>query len=78
MLMTQFEHWRNSDGLWSRSVEFPNYIYNDEEEEQGIKAEDILNYPLDSDDLFDPTGYDAPPFAPTDEDMAASWPLRAV
>lgn len=78
MLMTQFEHWRNSDGLWSRSVEFPNYIYNDEEEEQGIEPEDILNYPLDSDDLFDPTGYDAPPFAPTDEDMVSSWPLRAV
>ncbi|TFK85020.1 hypothetical protein K466DRAFT_647032 [Polyporus arcularius HHB13444] len=72
-----FEHWRNSDGLWSRNLEFPDHFDEDEDEER-VNAGDILNYPLDSDDLFDPSGYDEPPFTPTDNDIASSWPLRTV
>ncbi|TBU26461.1 hypothetical protein BD311DRAFT_779599 [Dichomitus squalens] len=73
-----FEHWRNSEGLWSRNVEFPNVVYNDDGEAQDINSDDILNYPLDNDDWFDPTGYDAPRFSPTEKDMTSKWPLRAL
>ncbi|KAI0737618.1 hypothetical protein C8Q80DRAFT_1212220 [Daedaleopsis nitida] len=73
-----FEHWRNSDGLWNRNVEFPDHVYNDDEEAQEVIAGDLLNYALDSDDLFDPSGYDAPPFLATGLDMASQWPMRAI
>ena len=43
-----------------------------------MKPEDILNYPLDSDDLFDPSGYDVPRFAPTQLDISSKWPLRSL
>lgn len=76
--LAQFEHWRHSDGLWRRDLQFPECIYNEDEEAQNIKPESVLNYPLDSDDLFDPSGYDAPGFFPTELDKTSRSPLRVM
>ena len=74
----QFEHWRDSEGLWSRAVESADVVCYDEEDVQGINADDILKYPLNTGVLFDSSGYDAPRFSPTEHDTASKWPLRAL
>jgi hypothetical protein len=60
-----------------REKEFPEYPYDDSTEEKDVKFEDILNYPVNQEDL-DFAAYDSRTQAGPTPHAEASSPLRAV
>ncbi|KAI9069959.1 hypothetical protein FKP32DRAFT_1558713, partial [Trametes sanguinea] len=74
-----FEHWRNPAGNWTRLWHQVSQGGHDGPgDDHEDVPQDILNYQLESDDLFDPSGYDAPGYIATDKDLKAKWPLKAI
>ncbi|KAH9950295.1 hypothetical protein B0H21DRAFT_565923 [Amylocystis lapponica] len=56
---------------------FPNFIYNDTEEAQDIKPEDILNYPVEDSNPYDFSWYENT-HVETEEDRRAEGHIRAL
>ncbi|GBE88944.1 hypothetical protein SCP_1403520 [Sparassis crispa] len=62
-----------------QTSEFPTYLYKDEEEAQDIRHEDILNYPLDENYLYDCSAYEiSDSEVETEGDRKAEAHLKAL
>ncbi|KAL6299183.1 hypothetical protein BKA93DRAFT_612607 [Sparassis latifolia] len=78
-----FDYWHDRTTFFSRSnpqtSEFPTYLYKDEEEAQDIRHEDILNYPLDENYLYDCSAYEiSDSEVETEGDRKAEAHLKAL
>ncbi|KAF8589617.1 hypothetical protein K439DRAFT_1332394 [Ramaria rubella] len=76
-----FQYINDPTGLWApeivKAVEFPEYPYDDTLEEQNIKPEDILNYPMDQQEL-DLDAYGPPVEADDTLPITVAAPFDAI
>ncbi|KAH9948257.1 hypothetical protein B0H21DRAFT_847639 [Amylocystis lapponica] len=79
-----FDYYHNAESINTRENRRNNPLcdvsYYSEVEDRDVEPEDVLlNYPLNSDDIFDYGVYDNPPeYVPTEDDLKAEEPLKPI